>query len=63
VYIKPLVKYRFNPNIQSYVDEYEWGVNVVPADGVNSYCRANWRNLEKTGTVYLTCEHVAGQEW
>jgi len=40
VYIKPLVKYRFNPNIQSYVDEYEWGVNAVPADGVNSYCRA-----------------------
>jgi len=22
------------------VDEYEWGVNAVPADGVNSYCRA-----------------------
>ena len=46
-----------------FVDEYEWGVNAVPADGVNSFCTANWRNMEKTATVYDTCEQVADQEW
>lgn len=45
-----------------FVDEYEWGVNAVPADGVQSSCVANWRNMEKNGTVYDTCEKFGGLE-
>ena len=40
-----------------YVDEYEWGIPSYPAYGVYSQCFANWRGMDKFGTVYKNCNY------
>jgi hypothetical protein len=46
-----------------FVDENEIAsINASLPDGVNSFCTAKWRNMQKDGNVWDTCERVSGQE-
>jgi hypothetical protein len=46
----------------AFLDEYEVAsIGASLPSGVKSYCTANWRNMQRDGIVWDTCENVVGQ--
>jgi hypothetical protein len=58
------LKYDYDSDTNDdFVDEYEIATaGFSLPDGVNSYCTANWRNMQKDGRVWDFCECVTNPE-